>query len=319
VRTPAPALPVAAPADPAELARLEAAEAELNARAQRSQAQRKALNRLAQALRRSSAGSAAAEGIEQGDYQRAADELDKLGAEADQLSRAAKDQLSRALAEAARETTGNPELAEQERQAARAFGPGGSYEQQQEALQQLGEEVQRAGGQVVEHGDLAAEMERIQQGRQGQGLAPRAPIAFAEPAGAESAAPGQEGQQATGGRSQGLDGDQGSGQQPGSQEGGRSGGGGAGQQSPEPGAGGPNQRLDAVGRPVDVPLQAGDGPASGTAERPSGREVVEDVAGGSADPDPAAPEAPAGAAPERNLVPSDRRQVVRDYFSGEGR
>ena len=97
-------------------------DAGLGARVQQEQAERAALDSLAQAVGRISAGQGAANAIERGDFNAARDLLANLGDEADQLSDAAKQQLSRALQQAANATaTSDKQLADRERQAAQAL------------------------------------------------------------------------------------------------------------------------------------------------------------------------------------------------------
>jgi len=304
-----PPLPAAAPPRPGQVAPLDAAEQELDRRAQQAQAQRQALDRLARALRGSAAARAAADSLQQGDYQHAADQVKDLGTQADQLSRAAKDQLSKALRQAAAETTTNAALAQREQQAANALA-GSDYASQQRALQQLGDEVQRAGNDVESHAQLAQEMERIQQQRAALGQPPR-PVfpAGADPAAGAGAQPAAAGAQAPAGAQGSADGQD---------LHNPNGSAGAGEGAAQVDLGQPGARLDAVGTQVDVPLKAGNGPADQPADQPGDRELVEDVTASGADAGSGAQGAPAAAAPEQNLVPGDRRQVVRDYFSGDG-
>ena len=79
--------------------------ADLASRVQQEQAERSALDSLAQALGNVSASRSAANAIQQGDFGAASDQLQNLGDNADQLSEAAKQQLSRALQESAAATT----------------------------------------------------------------------------------------------------------------------------------------------------------------------------------------------------------------------
>src|SRR5438309_57311 len=77
------------------------ADAGLAARVQQEQSERTALDNLSQALGSVSAGQPAANAIQQGDFGSARSELQNLGDEADQLSDAAKQQLGKALQDAA--------------------------------------------------------------------------------------------------------------------------------------------------------------------------------------------------------------------------
>src|SRR5262249_12048821 len=105
-----------------------------------------------------------------------------LGTQADQLSPAAKQQLSTALRQAARDSSASPSLAERERQAASALA-GSEYDQQYAPLQALGEEVARPGSRARPHGELVGELARVQQQERALGQS-------AAPASAANAAPG---------------------------------------------------------------------------------------------------------------------------------
>ena len=118
---------------------------QLAQRVQQAQSIRQSLDRLAEALGQVSAGQAAAEAIQRGDYQTARDQVSTLGDEADQLSTAAKQQLAQALQTAATQTqAADRQLADRERQAAQALARG-YYNDERQALRQLGDQIQRSG------------------------------------------------------------------------------------------------------------------------------------------------------------------------------
>ncbi len=304
-------------------ARLAKSRAELNQRAQQSLRAGEAMDRLAEALDDVSPGQAASESIERGDFDRAGAELADLGDEADQLSPAAKQELAESLSEAADETeASNPALAQREREAAEALRNGDSGAQRA-AMQALGEEVVRSGESIDAQGDLAEEMDQIQQ------------------EGGVAQAPGQEsieGERETIGGDPASNGDgegDGAGSVPGQADGqGQSSGGQAGDQPGDaPGEGAVNgeggqregetpasgapSRLDVDGRQVEVPVKAADGPSSESPTEPGEGDTVREGgtsggAGGSAES-----QEPEVVAPEQNAVPNDRRQVVKEYFSGD--
>ena len=152
------AIPVAAQPLPARQA-----DVALASRVQQEQAARSALDNLAKALRSISAGQAAADAIEQGDFATAREQLQSLGAEADQLSDAGKQQLAKALQQASAATTQTDrQLADRERQAAQALSRPG-YNDQRQALRNLADQVQRSGSRSVPAGQLQRELGQLGQ------------------------------------------------------------------------------------------------------------------------------------------------------------
>ena len=149
-------------------------DANLASRVQQEQAESDALNKLSQALDRVSAAQPAADSIRQGDLSQARDQLTNLGNEADQLSAAAKQQLSGALQQASTQTTATDrQLADRERQAAQALGRP-NYNDQRQALNALADQVERSGSRAAPADQLAREAGLLQQQQaasksQGQG------------------------------------------------------------------------------------------------------------------------------------------------------
>src|SRR5919197_62616 len=136
---------------------------QLAQRVEQAQTARQALDRLANALAQVSAGQAAAEAIQRGDYQAARDQLANLAEESDQLSTAAKQQLSQALQAAAAQTQATDrQLADRERQAAQALARG-YYNEQRQSLRQLADQVQRSAQNGLSQGQLARDLGRLQQ------------------------------------------------------------------------------------------------------------------------------------------------------------
>jgi hypothetical protein len=275
-------------------------DADLASRVQLEQAERDALDELAQALGRISAGQPAADAIQRGDYSTAKNQLTTLGEEADQLSDAAKQQLSRALQQASGATAATDrQLADRERQAAQALSRS-SYAEQRQALSNLADQVERSGARSVPADQLARDVGRLQQaaaaGQQGQGAqgqskpnsqAQGAPTAGQAAADGSQGAPGTAGQQGGPGVGTGTDGDA---------------------------LGNQSSRLDAAGQSVQVPTKIGSGPGV----RPT--DGTEDQTGN--DPTNAArsvselvqAQQTGQVAPEQNLVPGEQRPVIRGYF-----
>jgi hypothetical protein len=284
------------------------ADADLATRVQQQQAERDALDSLAQAVGRISAGQPAADAIQSGDFSAARDQLATLGEEADQLSDAAKQQLSRALQQAASATaaTDRP-LADRERQAAQALSRN-PYADQRQALRNLADQVAKSGARTASADQLARDVGRLQQQAASSAASNGA-------AGQTQSANGQAQAQTPGNGANTA-------QAGGAATGGQSGAGAAGQQG-GPGVGtGANpdllgdqqSRLDTAGQRVDVPTKLGTGPG---VRPPDG---TEDQTG----TDPSAParsvselvqsQQTGQVAPEQNLVPGEQRPVVRGYF-----
>jgi hypothetical protein len=282
-------------------------DADLAARVQQQLAAHEALDQLAQALGRVSAGQPAADAIQRGDFSAARQQLTTLGEEADQLSDAAKQQLARDLQQAANATAATDRaLADRERQAAQALSRN-NYVEQRQALRNLADQVERSGARTATTDQLARDIGRLQQ-QSGAGAAPggaasqagrTGPVGAGTQAGADAA--GQTGAAAqVGGDAAG-------------QTGGPGAGTGAGaspfdsDQSNQP-------SLDAVGQSVQVPPKLSSGPGV----RPtSGNEdqVADDpTAATRSVSEVAQPQQTGQVAPEQNLVPSEQRPVVRGYF-----
>jgi hypothetical protein len=134
---------------PEEMAqRIAEIQAQLAQRAEAANRQRDALNELAEALSDSSATSEAAESIRRGDYQKAASQLSELGKQASQLSQRARNDLARRLNEASqRVAPNNQDLANRMRKTAQALAQNDQAATQQ-ALNELGEGVNQAGDQL---------------------------------------------------------------------------------------------------------------------------------------------------------------------------
>jgi hypothetical protein len=277
------------------------ADVDLASRVQLEQSERDALDKLAQALSRISAGQPAADAIQRGDFSTAKNQLSTLGEEADQLSDAAKQQLSRALQQASGTTAATDrQLADRERQAAQALSRS-SYTEQRQALSNLADQMERSGARSVPADQLARDVGRLQQasasGQQGQGAQGQA-----------SANAQQQGTAASAAKAAGADGQ-------GTQAAaGQQGGPGVGTGTAGDALGNQSSRLDNTGQTVQVPTRLGSGPGV----RPT--DGTEDQMGN--DPTNAPrnvselvqAQQTGQVAPEQNLVPGEQRPVVRGYF-----
>jgi hypothetical protein len=291
-------------------------DADLGTRVQQEQAERAALESLAQAVGRISAGQAAADAIQRGDFSAARDQLANLGEEADQLSDAAKQQLSRALQQAANAAAATDKpLADRERQAAQALSRTG-YADQRQALRNLADQVAKSGARTASADQLARDVGRLQQqtassAASAQGLPAQSPGAKGATQSAQSQAAGSSAdaaQASAQGASSSASGQAGPGAL------GQAGGAGVGSGSNPDALGDAPSRLDTAGQRVEVPTKLGPGPG---VRPPDG---TEDQTG----TDPTLParsvselvqaQQTGQVTPEQNLVPGEQRPVVRGYF-----
>jgi hypothetical protein len=282
--------------DAPSLQQLASAEQALGDKTAQSRATQQALSNLAGALQQTSAGQAAADALNSGDYQTAAADIAQLGQNSDQLSLDARRTLSKSLEGAALSPSA---LSDREQRAGQSLRFQ-SYAPTQQALQNLADSVNKASQSVVSQDQLSAAWQQLDAARrraQAQGSQPPAGSqslqATSDSGPSQLAAGGPPGQtdQAAGGR-----GNTSSGFQPGDRS-----------------------QLSALGVSVDVPLQVSAGPgrqAQPGADQPRVVQVVSDPAPLS---DTGSPAATVQSAPaERNSVPADLRPVVREYFSNGG-
>lgn len=276
----------------------------LAARVQQEQNERNALDGLSRALSSVSAGQPAATDIQQGDFSAARKELQALADDADQLSDAAKQQLSRALQDAASATAqADRQLADRERQAAQALNRA-TYGEQRQALRGLGDQLERSGSRSVSADQLARDVGQLQQqASKSPGSSPRAEAP--SPGQPNAGGPGTELAQQPGGPAGGE----------GSGLSGQQGGPGVGKGRDPILLGEQPSRLDTAGERVQVPTRLSSGepgvrPADGTEDQigadPSalGQSVFEATQA----------QQTGQVAPEQNLVPGERRPVIRGYF-----
>jgi hypothetical protein len=277
-----------------------------------SDEQREAFDRLAEALDQISAGRAAAEQIEQGNYEAAAEELANLGAEADQLSEEAKEQLAEALREFAEDFRGTqPDLAEAAEQAADAL-EGDDYDEQREALTELGQALEDAANGTPTDDQLAAENDPDGAGENG----------------AEGAGDGADGGDQQSGDDGGSQAGTGDGAGDGEGQDGESGGSETASDEPDADANGAGarqraaaldqpRRLDALGEPDEIPARLlPDGASAGVADE-SNPELLDEGQPSRAAGGPAGIQDTGSVSAEYNRVPRDRQQVVRNYFNGQ--
>jgi hypothetical protein len=286
--------------------------ADLAKKVQQEQAERSALDKLAQALSSVSAGQPAASAIQQGDFNAARDQLQSLADDADQLSEAAKQQLARGLQQAA-SATAQPDraLADREQQAAQALARS-NYADQRQALRALADQVQRAGASSVPSDQLERDVGQLQQQASSPASQASASSSRSQPGTNQSGA-GQPGQaagspgaadQGTASAGSGQSGD-GAGQQTGA-------GVGTGSDpdlySNEP------ARLETTGQKVQVPTRLGSGPGVRPADGSEDQQLPDPTLSGRTTSELGQSQQTGQVAAEQNLVPGEQRPVVRGYF-----
>lgn len=126
------------------------------------------LRNLANALNDNSTTRQAAQDLQNGDYNRAAQDLQQVASTVDQLSPQARQQLANDLQQAAQQTSAsNMPLSEAEARAAQALQMGNAAQQQQ-AVRDLAQQVQQTGGQVRSQQDLAQALQEANERGEGQ-------------------------------------------------------------------------------------------------------------------------------------------------------
>jgi hypothetical protein len=239
---------------------------------------------IANALRDQGVTRSAADALDRGDLQSAAQQLRELADQASALSDATRRDLANDLRRAASEIQqNNAELAQQLRESASGIERGDAMAA--EGLDQLAQAIEGLGGQPPGPN---------QQGQgQGQGAGEASQPGNGQPS---------QGQQAPG------QGGQGQGDQAGS--GGGAGNVGAGEQRPID----TNGRIGADGQPLPIEVQ-GPGTTSGPPPEQAtagGVTAVGGVTGGNAS------SSAGGSGPDPLRVPLDERDVVQDYFTPDG-
>ncbi|HEY3080026.1 MAG TPA: hypothetical protein VGM69_08980 [Chloroflexota bacterium] len=309
-------------------------QAQLAQRAEAANRQREALNGLADALSDSSATSDAAESIRRGDYQKAASQLSDLGKQSGQLSQRARADLAKRLNDAAQKVSANSsDLANRMRKTAQALSQNdqGATEQ---SMNELGEGVNQAGEQLKALSDTSGPYDPSQMGDT-QGYDPTAAMSDLQNealnglSNYEGGTPPDEFSQGMGeGEGEGFGATPSDAQSPGAasqrsdavggQDSTGSGGAGAGPgrdqyQAPDPNR--PQTQgklLELRGRPSEggssrlddgdkVPLVNSSDGSVGAAVGTAARQAIVD---------------PLSVRSEQNFVPWEKRQIIKDYFSG---
>ena len=303
-----------------------------------SQDAQAALDRLQEGLSEQSVTQGAADSLKQGDYEGASDQLGEVGQENDQLSESAKRGLADSLDRAADDSGATPDLQQAERSAAEALRKG-NYKQIDEALKNLGQELENTAQNVIPQQELAQGFpEQGQQGQQGQEGQQGQPSdqqgqqsgqQQQNQQGQQSGGQDQGGEQSNGsqGDQEGQQGEQGGqGQQGGEGQQGQSSGGGQEQQSQGEGqAGAPGQGTrvegpkdttdpDVEGNPFELENQPDQGKPSQDGEKPA---LTLEGSSGSSGASPVAPGNAVTAPGESNRLPVERWQVIQRYFTRE--
>jgi hypothetical protein len=283
---------------PEQLASTEQALADRTAASRSTQ---EALGTLANALRQVSAGQAAADALNSGDYGGAVADIAQLGQESDQLSPTARQLLSAALLNAADASQASPLLADRERRAAQAL-KFNSYGPTAQSLQNLASSVDKASQSVLSQAELSAAWQELQAAKERAANASNP--AGAAPAGVPASAR--------------VAGDSGAAQAAAGDVGGRAETGAAGTGSASGGfTSDAPSRLNAAGVPVEVPLQISAAPSRQT-QAPDGTPASVQIVSDTAPVGGTAPTSTSGldtVRAERNSVPADLQPVVRDYFT----
>jgi hypothetical protein len=323
---------------PEEIAqRMAEIQAALAQRAEALNRQRQALSDLADALSDSSAASDAAESIRKGDYEKAAQQLGELGKQSKQLSQRARQDLARRLNDAARKVApNNADLAARMQKAAQQLNSNEAQGAEQ-SLSELGEGVQQAGDQMKQLEDSSSAMDpsMMDPSMMGEGAMP-SDLSAEDTSGLSNfEGSGTEGEMGDMGADQFADSGFGEGAaSEGNGQGmpqrsdllgedaGRGAGAGGGQGGADQGRGQDprgntsGKILELRGRPSDqggpgqldnegkVPLVSSNDGSIGGAAGAGARSVIVD---------------PLSVRGEQNFVPWEKRQIVRDFFTGTGK
>ncbi len=264
---------------------------------------------LADALREQGATRPAADALDRGDIQGAAQQLRELADQADQLSEQSRKDLANRLRQQARKVEGrNQQLADQMRQSANGLEEGGNDAQQAMSdLAQAVENLQQPQQQSADVGQQDKQQSQQGQGQQGNQAGQQAQ----QGQGQQGNQAGQQAQQG-----QGQQGNQ-AGQQ--AQQGNQSGQS-EGQNSSASGAGNsaatgqrqsaPSSRLGVEGQPLELKADGTGQNAERTSQQP---ESSISVPGRTAGGGNSSANGVTGADPLR--IPVDERDVVQGYFT----
>lgn len=244
------------------------------------------LQRLANALSDNSATKQAAQDLQNGNYSAAAQELQQVASNLDQLSPDARKNIANDLQQAASQnTSGDQSLTNAEKNAAQALQQGNGNSASQ-SVRNLANQVQQTGSQVRSQQDLANAIQDAQQRANG----------------------GQQGQPNANGKPQSS-----SSQNTSNQNGP---GAGLGQPVPyQPGDPTQAQNLGNAGNPLPLTGQ----PAGQSQPLPGGTGNPQNLGsapgGGNSAPKSGQQGNVGQSSPDANRVPRDRRDVVQGYFT----
>lgn len=303
--------------------------AEVQERAELSNAARQDLQQLGEALDDHAVTRPAADAIQRGDYDGAADDLRGLAADADQLSPSARQELAEDLEQAAGEmSAGENGLAEASQAAADGLQQG--EQAAEEGMRDLGDAVERTGDNVASQQELASEMRQAEaaeaNGDQAQqGTEDGQQDQQGEQAGNQSDDPNQQGQPREGqpqdSQASGENGDAQSGESSEGQQEGQPG------QQPGPGEGQPGAESGEGSEGSDQNTEGSGEPEAGGEPRPGGEpgQGESDQAGqgagaGSGEQEPGQGETEAGPSGEEagaEGAPPEER-VTEAERSGDG-
>lgn|GEM_PF-3196003 len=306
-----------------------------------SQSAQQGLDRLGQGLGEQSISQQAADSLKQGNYDEAAQQLEEIGRENDQMSEGAKRDLADSLEEAALDPNTTPRLRDAAQAAADALRQG-DYKDIDEAMRDLGDALKQTAQDVIPQEELAKtfpdqpqgsqpqqgqqgqEGQQNQQGQQGQaGQTPQAGEQGNQQG--EESGQAQQGQQSQQGQPQG--GQSGQAPQTGeqAQSGGQSSGGGQQNQQNQQGQAGapgqgtrvgdPTERGDpnVAGNPFEIEGMPDQGRPSNDNERPA---LTLEGSAASGEAAPASPGNAVTAQGESNNMPVERWEIIQRYFGG---
>lgn len=136
---------------------------QISQQAQQSLSAQDALNALAGSLKDSSSTQSISDSLNQGNYQKAAQQLGDLGKQLSQLSPPARQQLAQRFDQAAQQTKSqNADISQSSARVSQALNQGDT-QQAAQALQDLSKAVQSAGQQVSGQSQLGQAMQNVQQ------------------------------------------------------------------------------------------------------------------------------------------------------------
>ncbi|MGH2534165.1 MAG: hypothetical protein ACRDJW_18005 [Thermomicrobiales bacterium] len=320
----------AAEVDPANVPTV----AEVEQTAERSNEARQDLDHLGEALNDHSVTRAAAEAIEQGDYESAANELRDLSERTGDLSPSAREGMAQDLEAAASQMSpGSQDLTDATNQAADGLRQGDTPAQ--EGVRQLGDEVERTGEQVVPQQELNERMEQAQATHGDSPPSGGSDAAQQDPGAQQDGQPGQEGQAADQTAQQAQSGDTGSGAEAQSGDGQQQGSGEPGASAQEPGDGQiPGEQAEGgqgaqAGNPDDQVGQPGGqegpgGPPAGDQSSATGAEEAQSQQGAGAGSGSGQPsDDPSGTSRQETGeggegAPSEENVSARQPGEGEG-